>query len=180
MKPLIVSVRYVFANKEKAGPESSIVQSCSLCSLVRKGLFLLCPLFLCLGFYIHEEWCHTQSTWSYNCYVLLFCTFIHETAEGYLQNGEYAVRDHLGDSLHCPDSYRNLRNKSTSSLQHPYQPSCQNPPFLHFLLGSLAAAELHTSERETTMSPLQILLVSVLMKPHRTADSLGRLVTHQS
>lgn len=39
----------------------------SLCSLVGKGLFLLCPLSLCLGFYIPKELCHTQSTWSYNC-----------------------------------------------------------------------------------------------------------------
>lgn len=45
-----------------------------------------------------------------------------------MKNGEYAARDHLGDSLNCPDSYRYLRNKSKSSLQLPYQLSCKNPP----------------------------------------------------
>lgn len=127
---------------------------------------------------------------------------------GYLENGEYAVMDHLGDSLNCPDSYRNLRNKCKSSLQHPYQPSCKTPHlptlFPGFIGYSRAAhsagqqCHLHSScslpksqchLHSSCSLPRsqchlhsfcsQIILVSVLMKPHTTANSLGRLVTHQ-
>lgn len=126
---------------------------------------------------------HTQRTVPHSEYPELFmcCSSVHSSMRllgGYLENGEYAVRNHLGDSLNCPDSYRNLGNKSQSSLQHPYQPSCKNPSFhtssqAHWLQQSCT----HQRDDNVTSADCPGVCAN---EPHRTADSLGRLVTHQS